>query len=123
MLRDALSVDEAFILKLFQNNTTPDGTFASASFTEANFTNYAAKTLSRSNWNAATSISGKGESSYGSSPQSWTCGTTGNTVYGYWIEGASSTKVLWAERFAVARGVASGDILNLTPKFTLTSEN
>lgn len=123
MLRDALSVDEAFVLKLFTNNVTPDQTFASASLTEANFTNYAAKTLARASWNAATTVSGKGESSYGSNPQSWTCGTTGNTVYGYWVEGATSTKVLWSERFAVARVLATGDVLNLTPKFTLSSEN
>lgn len=123
MLRDALSVDEAFILKLFQNNVTPDANFVVGSFTEANFTNYAAKTLARATWNAATTVGGKGQASYGTNPQSWTCGSSGNTIYGYWVEGASSAKVLWAERFAVSRTVANSDVLNLVPTFSLSSEN
>lgn len=123
MLKAALTSDENYVLKLFQNNVTPDSTFVPASLTEANFTNYAAKTLTRSNWNSATTISGKAVSSYGSNPQTWTCGTTGNTVYGYWIEGATSGVCLWAERFGSSRVMASGDVLNLTPQFSLDSEN
>lgn len=124
MIKDALSADEAYILKLYRNDYTPDAVAASGSFTEANFTNYVAKTLARTTWNAAvTNGSGKGETSYGATPQSWTCGASGNTVYGYWVEGASSAKVLWAEKFSTSRVLASGDILNLTPKFTLASEN
>lgn len=123
LLKDALSVDENYILKLFQNNVTPDQTFVPGSLTEANFTNYAAKTLTRATWNAAVTVSSKAQSSYGSAAQSWTCGASGNTVYGYWIEGATSSVCLWAERFAVSRVLASGDVLNLTPQFTLSSEN
>ena len=122
-LRDALSVDENTILKLYTNNYTPDANTAPGSFTEAAFTNYAARTLTRANWNAAVTTSGKAESSYGSSAQSWTCGATGATCYGYWCEGATSAKVLWAEKFATARVLAENDILNLVPKFTLSSES
>lgn len=123
MLKDALSVDENYILKLYRNDYTPADVSAPGSFTEANFTSYAARTLTRTNWNTAVTVSGKGESSYGSTPQSWTCGTTGNTIYGYWVEGATSAKVLWAERFSTSRVLANGDVLNITPKFTLASEN
>jgi hypothetical protein len=123
MIRDALSVNEDYILKLYQNNYTPADTATVSSFTEANFTNYAAKTLTRASWNAATLVGGKAQTSYGSSPQNWTCGTTGNTIYGYWMQGASSNKVLWVERFAVARTLAEGDVLNITPSFSLNSEN
>lgn len=123
MLKDALSSNEDYILKLFRNDYTPDQTTAAGSLTEANFTNYAAVTLTRSGWNSAVTVSNKAESSYGSAAQSWTCGTTGNTIYGYWVTGATSSAVLWAERFAVSRVLASGDVLNLTPKFTLNSEN
>lgn len=124
MLKDALSADESYILKLFQNNYTPDATSAPGSFTEASFTNYLAKTLTRTNWNAAVvNGSGKAEASYGTTPLSWTCGTTGNTVYGYWVEGATSAICLWAERFGTSRVLASGDVLNVTPKFTLSSES
>ena len=124
MLLDALSVDENYVLKLFKNDFTPANTTSAGSLTEADFTNYAAKTLSRATWNVAvTNGSNKAETSYDTSPQSWTAGTTGNTIYGYYVVGAASTAVLWAERFATARVLSDGDVLNLTPKFTLNSEN
>ena len=122
MLKLALSTDENQILKLFKSDTTPSASSAPGSFTEADFTSYAARTLSRSTWNAAATVSNKAESSYGSTPQSWTCGATGNTIYGYWVEGSTSATCLWAERFSTSRVVANGDILNITPKFTLASE-
>jgi len=124
MLKDALSVDEDYILKLFHTNVTPDENSAASSFVEATFTNYAAQTLTRTLWNTAvTNGSNKAESSYGSSALSWTCGATGDTIYGYWVIGATSSTCLWAEAFATARVLASSDVLNLTPKFTLNSEN
>jgi hypothetical protein len=123
MLKLALSTNENHILKLFKSDSTPSAASAPGSFTEADFTGYAARTLSRSTWNAAVTVSNKAESSYGSSPQSWTCGATGNTVYGYWVEGSTSSTCLWAERFSTSRVLASGDVLNITPKFTMSSEN
>jgi hypothetical protein len=122
LLKLALSTNENQILKLYQNNVTPTQASVPASFTEASFTGYAARTLLRSGWNNAVTVSNKAESSYGSTPQSWTCGTTGNTIYGYWVEGSTSAKCLWAERFSTSRVLASGDVLNITPKFTLSSE-
>ena len=122
MLKDALSSDEDYILKLYGNDYTPDDNSAEASFTEPVFTNYAARTLTRAAWNDAVTISDKAETSYGTTPQSWTCGATGDTVYGYYVTGATSGVVLWAERFATSRVLADGDILNLTPKFTLNKE-
>lgn len=123
MLKDALSTDENYILMLFKNNYTPDETDVSASFTEGTFTGYAARTLTRVLWNAAQVSTSKAESSYSSAPESWTCGASGNTVYGYWVEGHTSSNVLWSERFATSRVLADGDVLNITPKFTLQSEN
>jgi hypothetical protein len=124
MLKNALSTDETYLLKLYRVDYTPISTTAKGSFTEANFTGYAARTLTRALWSAAiTNSSSAGEASYGTSPSSWTCGTTGNTIYGYWVEGTTSAKVLWAERFSTSRVLASGDILNITAKFTLQSQN
>lgn len=122
MLKLALSTNENHILKLYQTNVTPNSASVPASFSEANFTGYAARTLTRSSWNSAVTVSAKAESSYGS-VQSWTCGTTGNTIYGYWVEGSTSAKCLWAELFSTSRVLANGDVLNITPKFTLSSEN
>jgi hypothetical protein len=124
MLKLALSTDEVYILKLYRTDVTPNSSTSRTSFTEANFTGYAARTLTRANWSAGViNGSNAAEMSYGTTPQSWTCGATGNTIYGYWVEGATSTKVLWAERFATSRVLANGDVLNITPKFTLQSQN
>lgn len=122
MLKDALTTDENYILKLYKTDYTPINATSQGLMTEADFTNYAARTLTRANWAAAAVVSNKAESSYGTTPRSWTCGSTGNTIFGYWVLAATSNKVLWAEKFATARVLASGDVLNLTPKFTLNSE-
>lgn len=123
MLRDTLSTDEIYLLKLYKNDVTPADGDTSAAYTVATFTDYYSRSLTRANWNSAVSNTTKAESSYGGTPESWTCGATGNTIFGYWVEGQASSKVLWAERFASQRTLASGDVLNITPKFTLTSES
>lgn len=117
MLKDALGVDENYTLKLYKTDVTPAESDTAVSYTEADFTNYAAKTLTRANWGAASTAGGTTSSSY--AQQSWTCGASGNTIYGYYVIGATSTVLLWAEKFAVARVLADTDVLNLTPKFEL----
>jgi hypothetical protein len=121
MLKNALVTDENYTLKLFNNNVTPDQSFTASSFTEATFTGYVAKTLTRSGWGAAATVSNKAQSSY--AQQSWTCGIVGDTIYGYYVVGATSTVLLWAERFTTPRTLGNTDILNVTPVFTLNSEN
>lgn len=122
MLKDALSTNENYLLKLYSNNYTPDDNSVSASFTQCTFTNYAARTLTRASWNSAVTVGGKAETSYGTGPNSWTCGATGQTVYGYYVDALTSGVTLWAERFSTSRVLANGDVLNITPKFTLEKE-
>lgn len=114
---------QGYILKLWQAPTgyTPSSSTVSADFTQANFTNYVAATLTRANWNAAQTVLNQAQASYGSAAISWTCGTTGNTIYGYWVESQEDGYCLWAEKFAVARALGSGDVLNLVPQFSLSS--
>jgi hypothetical protein len=112
---------EDYILRLYKNNYTPIAATVIGSFTEADFTNYAEKTIARSDWATPSTVSNKAESSVAT--QSWTCGVTTNTIYGYYVVGATSGVCLWAEEFAAARVLADGDILNLTPKFNLSSTN
>jgi len=122
---------ENWTLRLYKNNKTPAESDTMASYTEADFTNYVSKTLTRTinngvTWNTITVNAPTGgwapsgntnvaESTY--QAQSWTCGSSGNTVYGYVIEGATSAKCIGAELFAVARVLANSDVLNLTPRF------
>ncbi len=114
------SAPENLTLKLFKNDYTPVAGSVAGNFTEANFTDYVAKTLSRASWGAPAIVGGKAETQY--AQQSWTCGTTGNDIYGYYIVGATSGTLIWAERFAAMRPLAENDVLNLVPLLTLNSE-
>lgn len=115
------STPEDLELRLFTNNYTPVAGSVTADFTEATFTDYAAKSLSRASWVApATNGSGEAETTY--AVQTWTAGSS-QTIYGYYVVGATSGTTIWAERFATARTPAIGDDLNVTPRFTLYSAN
>jgi len=123
MIRDHLSTDEKYILRLYRVDHTPGDSDTTANYTEANFTDYAEVTLNRgTDWNAATTNGTKAEIQL-ASQQSWTSGTTGNTIFGYYVVGGTSNKLLWAEKFGTPRVLADQDVLNLTPKFTLESES
>ena len=113
--------DGNYVLKLFKNDYTPTTVSTLGNFTEADFTSYASVTLSQTSWSSATTNGlGKAESSY--AQQSWTCGSVGNTVYGYYVQSDTSSELLWAERFGSAKVLTNGDILNLIPVITLSTE-
>lgn len=124
---------EDWLLRLFNSAITPAETDVAATYTahETTFVGYAAKTITRSvgpsTWNtpAAQAPSGApwsartqvGHTQYGSAPQVFTCSGTGDTVYGYFITGATSGKLIMAEAFATPRALVSGDTLSMTPIF------
>jgi len=114
--------DEDYTLKLFKNNLFPDASTVITDFEEANFTGYTPITLTRIEWNNATIVSGKAKAEYSSIP-SWTCGATGNTVYGYWIEGTTSGTLLWTERFDSPQLLILNDVLNIPLEFVFYSAN
>lgn len=134
ILTELLGSGENWQLGLFKTSITPAETDVAATYTahEADFTNYARKTLTRAvgtgNWSTPVSQAPSGSpawssrfqvahSVYGSAAQSWTCGTTGNTVYGYFIVGATSGKLIMAELFPSPRTLTSGDSFSMTPLF------
>jgi len=110
---------ESLVLKLYKNDVTPTESSTAATFTEADFTGYSSRTLSRSTWGTPTTVDGQGVISYGA-PLTWTCGTTTqNTIFGYFVVGATSGSLVYAERFAQSRTLVDGDPVQLTPTFTL----
>lgn len=123
-----LSVDENLVLKLYRNNYTPDSDTVLGDLTEANFTNYAAKTLVKASWTAAAIVTpiapcveNEAQSTY--AEQSWTCGSVGNTIYGYYVVGATSTTtVLFCEKFASSRSLSENDVLKITPQFNFRTQ-
>ena len=125
---------ENWLLCLFNSSITPSETDTASTYTahETAFTGYSRKTLTRtisaSTWNPPVSQAPSGSppwstrnqvghTQYGSAPQSWTCGATGDTIYGYFIIGATSGNLICAEAFATPRTLGNGDSLSITPIF------
>ena len=114
---------ENWTLKLFKTNVTPAESDTAVSYTVADFTGYSNVTLTRtqsgSTWATAATSAGTTSSTYGSSAQTWTLSGTAQTIYGYYVVGATSTTLLFAEAFAASRTLNASDVLNLTPKLQL----
>jgi hypothetical protein len=120
---------ENWTLKLFKNNITPALTDTSSTYTEADFTGYSAVTLTRSvsgtTWSTPSGggsvlESGCSKSTYGASAQSWSA-TSAQTIYGYYIVGATSGKVIFAERFASSVSLINPSTITVQPSFELAT--
>lgn len=92
------SAAENLTLKLFSNNYTPTETDTSASYTEVTGYGYTAQTVTAANWTIAA---GAPSTATAAAKTFSFTGAAGN-VYGYYLVGATSAKVYWAERFTTA---------------------
>ncbi|MDG3005505.1 hypothetical protein [Paludisphaera mucosa] len=136
LLTELLSggASEDWQLGLYNAAIVPAETDTAATYTahEATFGGYARKTLTRSvsatTWNTpvlqapsgAPAWSPRGQvahAKYGAAPLSWSVGPAGDTVYGYFIVGATSGALILAEQFTDPRSLHSGDTLSITPVF------
>ncbi len=114
---------ENWTLKLFKSNTTPAEGDTAASYTEADFAGYSAKTLTRSvnpgtTWGTPSTSGGTTSSSYAA--QTFTSSdATAQTIYGYFVVGATSGTLLFAERFDTPRTIVSPDTITVTPRLEL----
>jgi hypothetical protein len=113
---------ENFTLKLFKSNTTPAEGDTAGTYTEADFTGYSAKTLTRSvsggTWATPSTSGGTTSSAYAA--QTFTSSdATSQTIYGYFIVGATTGTLILAERFDTARNLVSPDTLTVTPRIEL----
>jgi len=109
---------EATTLKLYTNNYDPVNGSTAASFTECAISGYAAKSLTRAGWSASVN----GNPSYKQFATAQTFNFTGTgSIVGYFIVGATSGNIYWAERIYATTGQTfnSGDSLTITPKITL----
>jgi|SRR6185503_155390 len=121
---------ENWTLKLYKSNTTPAEGDTAVTYTEADFTGYSAKTLTRSTGSTTWSTpagsgsvleSGCSISTYHSgTPQSWSA-TSAQTIYGYFIIGATSGKVIFAEKFASAVSLINPSTITVQPSFELAT--
>lgn len=106
-------------LKLFVNDVTPAQT--GISYTEAAGGGYAAKTLTNGSW-TVTPANDPSDAIYAQQVFTFTGALTTNpTIYGYYVEDADGT-ILWAERLTASFTPAnSGDHVDITPKFQMSS--
>jgi hypothetical protein len=104
-------------LKLFANNITPSQTDAAGTFTEVSGGGYAAKSLVAAGW----TVGGGNPGTAVHTTQTFSFTGTAGLVYGYFLVGASSGLLYWAERFTDGPyDVAAGDVIeNVIPQFTL----
>ena len=112
---------ENLSLRLYKTNVTPAESDTAGSYTVADFTSYANKTITSSQaagtWAVPTTSTGTTSSTYGTS-QTWTAGST-QTVYGIYYVFASSGTIAGAEAFSGAKTVDSGDTITVIPKIAL----
>jgi hypothetical protein len=122
LLEIALGVvaQEDQILKLYKNNYTPVEGSAAGSFTEATWSGYAAAPLLGAYWSVVTVVYGVTTASYAEQTFVSDTDQTAQLNYGYFIIGASSGVLLWAERFTDGPYSISvnGDEIRITPKIT-----
>lgn len=112
---------ENLVLKLFKNNYTPVVGSAVGNFTEADFTGYASEPLTAGSWTAAvgstSTITYNETVSFVS-----TANAQNQSVYGYYVVGATSGELKWAERFTDGPYVIQNedDAINVLLRMTAT---
>jgi hypothetical protein len=111
---------ENLILKLGQTNVTPSETDVPGTYSECNFTGYAAVTLTASQtggtWSVPTITANLAISTYAvNAVFSITSGS--QTVYMFYLVGASSGILYYSEAFPAGKPISGpSDTITLTPK-------
>lgn len=108
------------ILRLYKTNVTPSETTVVGDLTEADFTGYAAITLTGASW--TTSGGDPATGSYAEQTFSSSADQTPQSVYGYYLTRATDGDLVAAEKFSNGPYVISnnGDTIKLTPTITVT---
>jgi hypothetical protein len=108
--------NENLTLKLFKTNVIPTEASTAASFTEVTAAGYAAIALTKGSWTIAT-VADVTTATY---PEQTFTLTAASDCYGYYIVGATSGKLYWAENFGTDYAVPTGGgVIKFTAKITL----
>ena len=104
--------NENLVLKLFKSNTTPAEADVVGTYTEADFTGYAAVTLTGASW----VVTGN-PITYAKQTFTSTAGSQNQPVYGYYLVRATGGELVYAERFTDGPYtiVNNGDKIEVTP--------
>lgn len=114
---------EDLILKLYKNDKVPADGDTEADYTEADFVGYSESPLSPTEWNVTPGNPCTAEQPTHSFIS--TQGGQSQNVYGYFVVGAISGRLKWAERFTDGPYdiVNLDDEIKVTPVFTGRSES
>lgn len=97
---------EDYVLKGYSNNYTPVNGSVAGSFTESAFTGYASVSITHASFPAPTITSNVAYST-SSTPGAFTCtGGAAENMYGVYLVGATSGKVIAAARFDNVRSMS-----------------
>jgi len=106
-------------LRLYKNNITPSDTDTAATYTQSDFSGYAAAALARG---AGWTLAAGHPSSAGFAQRTFVSDAAQSVqqAYGYYVVGASSGKLYWAERFGSGPFPIANlnDTVLVTPNFT-----
>jgi hypothetical protein len=109
---------ETLILRLYKNDVTPGEDDDETTYEQADFSGYAAVTLTGANW----TITPGAPSSASYAQQTFTsdAAQAAQAIYGYYVIETTSGALKWAERFgSPATMTNDGDQIKVTPVFTL----
>lgn len=111
------SVDDP-VLKLFNNDISPDEDTVLADFTEPTDGGYSPITLNPINWSIST-VEGIAVAEY---PQQTFTFLNSDIVYGYFVTNNGGTELLWALRSTCLNSLpAGGGTIYVTPRFGVRS--
>lgn len=114
-------LNEDLTLHLYQNEVTISGASVAGDFLEANFTGYAATTLTNANWGV---VDGNPATATFDTEQEFTstADSQNQDIYGYYVTYTGGTEIgnlAWAEAFPAPQNIdATGDKIRITPIIT-----
>lgn len=121
ILKRAFNVSAAgdLKLKLYSNDVTPGETDTVATYTETDFTGYAAIDLPGTG--CTVTNADPSEASWAAKTFTSSAGSQNKNCYGYYVTNSAGTILMWAERFTSPpyNIVNNGDTITVTPKYTL----
>lgn len=112
---------EDIVIKLYSNNKTPGHTDVVGEYTEVTGGGYASTSLTAGSW--SVSAGNPSQAQYPQITFSFTGATSVGTVYGYYAVGASTNKLLWADKFpnAPINIANNGDQIRVTITISLNN--
>lgn len=117
-IKAAWAAATSYTLHLFKNNYTPVPGESLGSYTEADFTGYAAATIDKTAW-GSSSVSAHIASITNSVLSTFTAGSGmvgTQDIYGYYVLDGSSA-LAWGERFTTMRTLQANDVLKVQAIF------